>query len=340
MTLSCYGDDQYHIDSARLSQPIIAGSPSTNEDDDVILLLYRSDSENKYFLCTGVLLSPHILATARHCVTRTFSPSVDCSSNRKDNLDGDYNVKNYTTFAGKKYDENEYQGENYIGVSKIIHSGGPDLCGDDIAFIVLNDGYESIAPAVIATVPPSTEDDLEAVGWGITLDENRYQNFIRYKRSGLKLLKEKSYENSEFVVSEGSCSGDSGGPIRKSGTGITYGLLSRGTATNPASQDKRPGAHCLGAMNTYTFIHDKMDLLNIAIRETGDSVRLSSGGSCSIDKCTIDDTLPQRRNSAAYKSGTCSFHHAEDTGHADSFWLSLSLLLILSNRYRAIRRPT
>src|SRR5260221_14635552 len=65
--------------SASTSLPTINGKASDNTQDAVVLILYDAGGGNTYG-CTGTLLAPNLVVTARHCVSQTAETGIACNA--------------------------------------------------------------------------------------------------------------------------------------------------------------------------------------------------------------------------------------------------------------------
>lgn len=189
--------------------------------------------------CTGTMIAPNLVLTARHCVTKT-DRAVRCFPDGTA-MDGkfydDTDPSQLYVYAGKSLplyrNPTGRDAPNGIGV-KYIHDGGSILCGHDVALIVLQ---EPIAGVKIAPIrldaPPAKDDALLAVGWGMTTTYKAPP--IRQQRETAvawvgTLPESDSYSSTmpvEFATGEGACFGDSGGPALAKSTGAVVGVGSR-----------------------------------------------------------------------------------------------------------------
>lgn len=255
----------------RIESAVIDGKPSDASQDSVVLLVYYDPRNQGFGQCTGTLLAPRLVLTARHCVADT-DPYAACDE--KGNplaagaIRGNHRADAMYVFTGKNRPDFRNGEVDFAGQGmKILDDGGKNLCNHDLALVVLK---EPVKNAQIS--PIRLEADVEkgelitAVGWGVT-DETP-QPDQRQQRSGVKVLEvgpEKipgsaAVPPNEFQVGESICSGDSGGPAFAEGSGAVVGVVSRGgNMTQPDQSD--PSATCIDGENLYTKVTPFKDLI-------------------------------------------------------------------------------
>jgi hypothetical protein len=203
-------------------------------------------------LCSGSLLAPNLVATARHCVAQVISQPIDCTvSSFGDTVPAsELEVTNVANLANVTQS---------IAVEQIIvpsGAGTTSFCGNDLALLIL--AQPIAVPEYVTPVidPPMTDHSLysttiTAIGYGIDspLDTTGQTAGIRRIREDIDLVcvpndvtvpdclatpgASEFISASEFEATGGVCSGDSGSGAfeqRNFDAGIwtSFGVLSRG----------------------------------------------------------------------------------------------------------------
>jgi|GEM_PF-3033461 len=214
-------------------------------------------------LCSGALIAPNLVATARHCVAAVPDEAINCPGTKFGAVTAAKNVIVTT--------EADLHGAMMtVAVSKIIVPTGADqtdVCGNDIALLILAQKI-SLPDYVTPVISPPMSDHtryaptVTAIGYGLTsaTDSSGASAGIRRIRQGIAItcipddtLFANCYPSrtfpmtkAEFASGNGTCEGDSGSDAYEqdnfdAGKWFGFGVLSRGASS---------GSTCVGGIYT------------------------------------------------------------------------------------------
>jgi MYXO-CTERM domain-containing protein len=291
--------------SGQNADDIINGATDTAHDATILLVALRPDGRVGT-TCSGTLVAPNMILTAKHCVADTDKHAA-CTT------EGDALEEGAVRADKKPSTLLVYTGRKAIQVSddtsaaaargkKIISESSKTFCDGDLAFVVLDRDVANPIAALRLKEPPQKGELLTAVGWGLT--EVGKMPTTRRMRENVPILEigphadneltKEGLGRSEFQVGEAFCSGDSGGPAF-SAAGAVVGVVSRGgNGKEPAAGDNR-ALGCMGpdTDGTYTHLAFKGKLVADAFKAAGhtpiEESSLRDGGA---DAAVPDATAP------------------------------------------------
>lgn len=210
-------------------------------DDDAssrsAVVALRIKRANNYELCSGALIAPNVVITARHCVAQILTTSVTCDEDGKSkygmqHFTGDEPAANIGVFLGAA----PAFTKSPVAVGKsIVAPAGDVLCNADIAIVVLDRPVGDVTPfAMRLAANARIGESIRAVGYGA--NDAKTPMGTRFRREQVPVLAvgkgiSKSSTRlgpNEFEVGKSICEGDSGGPAISELTGSVIGVVSRG----------------------------------------------------------------------------------------------------------------
>ena len=237
-----------------LEQAVVNGTVSPASDDSAVFIR-TTPAEGDAVVCTGTVIAPNLVVTALHCVTHSTLGLFTCKP------DGSLSVQNRadgTIGAMLRPEEvGIYVGANIIGAEPVAHgaqllgTGSTQICRGDLAFVVLDTAIEAPISAVRLGYGVESGDLVRVVGYGET---EEYGSSGRHVREGRRVIDVGPLTQDEpsisasprtFVVNEGPCHGDSGGPAFSEDTGSLVGVYSLA-----AGED----CTAVGVRNVYTHL--------------------------------------------------------------------------------------
>jgi V8-like Glu-specific endopeptidase len=189
-----------------------------------------------YELCSGALVAPNVVLTARHCVANSITTTVSCDENAQStngrHVDGEQNPGAIGVYTGAS----PKFGQKSQAVGKaIVAPKGDYLCDSDIALVVLDRAIENVEPiAVRLDAGVSPGETVRSVGYG--QNDKSMPLGTRFRKTGVAVLamgsaiskSRTALGSHEFEVGRSICQGDSGGPAISEDTGAVVGVVSRG----------------------------------------------------------------------------------------------------------------
>jgi hypothetical protein len=224
-------------------------------------------------LCSGALVAPNLVLTARHCISRSITSTPSCDARGRSHngahlAEDEVDPAHISVYVGEhvRVDQDLPRAHGI----RTLHPKTRFLCDADVAFLVLDRPLVGVSILSMRLRSPVASGDMVMpVGFGgghaMTIGD-------RVPREPSTVLTIGPSANAstgavlgprEFEVDHATCRGDSGGPAIDAHTGEVVGVVSR-------------GGSCLADGNhVYTRVDAYAQLAQIAFREAERSARES-----------------------------------------------------------------
>jgi hypothetical protein len=256
-------------DAAGLRAAIVNGEIS-DETDDAVVKVEASPEGGDASACTGTMIAPNLVVTALHCVAYYTGGRFRC------NADG-----TLTSTEPKAGELGALASPEQIRIltgvtpspepiavgARVFGTGATEICRNDFAVVLLDRDLD--LPVVPLRLERSVRraQSMRVVGYGST--EEGMSDVVRRYRAGVTVTDvgpdafgqaTTSAAPRTFVLSEGACFGDSGGPAFSEETGALVGVYSLSVGTTCTTQ---------GVRNIYTKLSPFKSLVDQAFAAAG-----------------------------------------------------------------------
>lgn len=262
------GSDASESDVSQKEQAVLGGMLSERES----VVLVQSQGANGISVCTGTLVAPNLVVTARHCISTftdgdfscTISGFLDLSRPRSPASAGDVGLPfapaNIAIHEGTVPDL-----DTPTSIAREVFAPETDtICRNDIAFVVLEDELDLPFETIRFDEGVVLGEPTTVVGYGLN-DARRVQRTER-PNVIIQAIGPSDFYSIEgnalprtFVLGTSVCPGDSGGPSYSDETEEVLGVFSFFRGNCESSE----------ARNFFTHIAPFKDVALKAFREAG-----------------------------------------------------------------------
>ncbi|MBX3229324.1 MAG: trypsin-like serine protease [Labilithrix sp.] len=267
-----------------LRPAIVGGAPSDASQDAVVFLFHYDAAADRATPCTGTLVAPRLVLTARHCVSAGGGGAIACTSDGTQlgggAIGADFAAPDIHVYAGRERPPFTRQAPRDIDPARwtpaargaaLFHDGARTLCDHDLALVLLDAPIADVPLAPLRLDRDARAGELVvAIGYGKASAEYEPARQERRDVPVKKVGPDDAHPvlgRSELAFPESICEGDSGGPLLAQDSGAIVGIVSRGVTGDPVPD--RPGDHCLDVDNIATKLPPFRGVIDRAFQAAG-----------------------------------------------------------------------
>lgn len=231
------------VDVSSVQQPVIGGDPDAGHPEVLAIFVQPALSTGVGF-CTGFLIAPNLVMTARHCVSDMDSNGLVCADEtvggtryQATRALGPAAAARFTVIREGNVDTLTSQSE-FLKLSAVHvppHVSGFPNCGADVALLELKAPITDLSVRALRETPARVGERFSTVGYGYDGAEPASDG-LRRSRSGLSAVSVGERRDvdgliyataNDWIADTGPCGGDSGAPALDE-RGEVIGVMSRG----------------------------------------------------------------------------------------------------------------
>ncbi len=203
-----------------LADPV-PGVPARGDEPSVVLLGVAGQS-----FCSGVLVASDVVMTARHCVSALRGP-VECPDGGSDPA-----ASLQPGVISVRVGDDALTATERGHARAVLVPPADDLCGADLAFVLLDEAIDDVAPLAVRATGAATGDRVRTVGFDMPrADAGPGSGPVKLLRDHVSVAGTSSLE---LTTRETSAGLGGGGAALDESSGDVVGIASRVDPTGPA----------------------------------------------------------------------------------------------------------
>jgi V8-like Glu-specific endopeptidase len=205
----------------------------------VVAVATHHSQDGSVTLCSGALVAPNLVLTARHCVSDALTQTPACDA-RGESHNGAHVARDADPHAIAIYTGTHIDVASdtpRAHAERTVHPSTSIICDADVAFLVLDHPIDDVTVLPMRLHGPVESGDyVVPVGFGGGATGDIGTRVPRASSEVLSVGPGSNHDTGavlgprEFEVQAATCKGDSGGPALDVRTGEVVGVVSRGAS--------------------------------------------------------------------------------------------------------------